>query len=172
DVPLLVLAAQVAPLSAVDYLLQKGAKPNVRAPGGVTPLMAAVSSNRREIVDLLIARGATLSIQNDEGLTAGDLARAYGFQEVASKLRPSSGSSRSKEGAPSLGDGLALGDAAAVSAALARGADANEALENGWTPLMAAAAVGCGACIDALVDADARVMATGKDGYDALAVAA
>jgi uncharacterized protein len=82
---------QVAPLHSaaagghariVSVLLEHGADPNARQGGGYTPLHAAAQNGDRESVEALLESGADPALANDEGQTAGALARAAGHDEL------------------------------------------------------------------------------------------
>jgi uncharacterized protein len=59
-------------------------------PGGDTPLMRLPDDEQRarELVDLFLACGADPLRRNADGLTAADLARKRGMDEIADRLRP------------------------------------------------------------------------------------
>jgi ankyrin repeat protein len=90
-------AMQVQPLhaavagrnaEAVAAILERGADPNARQQAGYTPLMGAASSGRGDIADLLLARGADLSLLSDDGKSAELIAREHGHAELAARLAP------------------------------------------------------------------------------------
>jgi ankyrin repeat protein len=71
----------------VNALLEHGADVNVTANDGGTALMLATSSGDREIVRVLLARGADVSGKfTESGKTALMLAREKGFAEIARML--------------------------------------------------------------------------------------
>jgi uncharacterized protein len=56
-------------------LLDAGADPNVRGEYGYTPLHNAIGQKHLEFAKLLLSRGASKELKNDDGLTPVDLAR-------------------------------------------------------------------------------------------------
>ena len=64
----------------VHLLLSLGANPNIRGPGGYTPLMAAVQATMRsqeaklEVLRALVERGADANLEYSGGQTAADMA--------------------------------------------------------------------------------------------------
>lgn len=75
----------------VRLLLDAGADVNAQcalgADDGVTPLMAAAVTASAEIVELLIDRGALMSMRSASGLSAFDYASEAGRDEIAFMLR-------------------------------------------------------------------------------------
>jgi ankyrin repeat protein len=71
---------------SVRILLEAGADPNARQAGGFTALFSAVAANRRDLAELLIARGADLTLRSDFGQSAAELARDRGYVELADWL--------------------------------------------------------------------------------------
>jgi hypothetical protein len=69
----LTLAADGGNADRVDELLKEGADPNRSAPGGATPLIAAMTSyrpgDRQRIIDALLEAGADPSKADDKGNT-------------------------------------------------------------------------------------------------------
>lgn len=60
-------------LKIAEDLIDSGADINAQIKDGTTALMYAASNGRMEMADLLVSKGALLSIKNDEGKTAYDL---------------------------------------------------------------------------------------------------
>lgn len=87
--------AKVAPLHAavsanqVDiagWLIDAGADVNARQQMDYTPLMGAAANGRRDLLDLLLARGADASLVTTDGKTAADFAREHGHDDIAARL--------------------------------------------------------------------------------------
>jgi len=74
-------------MAQVLLLLENGADVNVKATSGITPLHEAARRGFREVVRLLIHKGADLQSQNIAGATAEDDATANGNVEIAVILR-------------------------------------------------------------------------------------
>jgi ankyrin repeat protein len=126
----------------VGEALEAGAKPDARDEQGATALMYAVSSNRREVIRLLLDRGADLHARDSFGLTALGHA-AQSEPETVSLLldRGAEVNARSHTGLSPLM--LAANSAGAnlkvISLLLAAGAEVNAADNDGFTPLIWAA---------------------------------
>jgi hypothetical protein len=60
-------AAEDGDVDEVRRLLDAGADPNIRDDNGETPLFRALQGNHYEVAELLIDRGATVSIRNNMG---------------------------------------------------------------------------------------------------------
>jgi ankyrin repeat protein len=75
-------------ITTVKKLLEKGVDPNFcEDKAGITPLHFAAQNNTMEIVKLLIAAGADVTIKNEEGLTAFDIAVILKNREIMDFLR-------------------------------------------------------------------------------------
>ena len=85
---------QWAPTDAIAALLKIGANPNQTDDDSRTPLMLAVSSNRLDVVKLLLEKGAKPELADKKGKNVYDLAMALGYKEIANyllKLNPDLG---------------------------------------------------------------------------------
>ena len=132
----LLVAAGSGHTPLVELLLGQGEDPNVTDEGGVTPLHAAVwgNFNNVEMVRLLLESGAN----PDARVTRHMQQRlAYVFQgDIFFRT------AASLQGATPLALAAAQGDAAAMRALAAGGADVTSPLDNGGTALMLAAGLG------------------------------
>jgi hypothetical protein len=79
-------AASGNSLEATRLLLSQGARVDPRAPNRRTPLMLAAQYASEEVIGTLLATGADPSIQDQNGATAADLARAQGREKLADAL--------------------------------------------------------------------------------------
>ena len=70
----------------VRLLLNAHADPNARQTAGFTALFSAAAANRRDLAEILIARGADPARQSDLGQTAAGFARERGHNELADWL--------------------------------------------------------------------------------------
>jgi ankyrin repeat protein len=73
-------------VESVRQLLAHGADPNAIQAGGFTPLFSAAAANRKDLVELLIARGARAYHRSDLDKTAADFARERGHADLAAWL--------------------------------------------------------------------------------------
>lgn len=74
-------AAAARSLEIVKHLLDAGADPNVQQHGGFTALMAAAMHGDEALIQSLIDSGAKSDSTNDQGQTAGDMARSKGVKD-------------------------------------------------------------------------------------------
>ena len=72
--------------STVAWLLERGARVDVRSPNGTTPLMMAARYGSEESVDLLLRKGADPKLRNQLNLTAADFARLSARDRLAERL--------------------------------------------------------------------------------------
>ncbi|HEY9127066.1 MAG TPA: ankyrin repeat domain-containing protein [Acidobacteriaceae bacterium] len=70
----------------IRLLLDAGALPDARQTGGFTPIFSAAAANRRDLCELLLARGANCRLANDLGQTAAGYARERSHTELADWL--------------------------------------------------------------------------------------
>jgi ankyrin repeat protein len=70
----------------VELLLAAGAEPDPRQRHGWTPLHAAAQNGDARSLEALLAAGADPELRNDDGLSARDLARAAGNDELVARL--------------------------------------------------------------------------------------
>lgn len=70
------------------WLIGEGADVDAANTNGKTPLMYAVETGNREIVELLIQNGADRTLKNDAGKTACDIACENGFDDLVEILSP------------------------------------------------------------------------------------
>jgi ankyrin repeat protein len=78
DADQLYKAAQKSDVQTAKTLLDKGADVNSRSSTGSYPIHAAAVNNDKDMLDLLIAKGANLGVQNKEGDTPLICATKYG----------------------------------------------------------------------------------------------
>ena len=95
----LMLAAIRGNMPTVRWLVDHGANLDHRAKFGLTALMLAVVNGHQEVVRALVAAGADLTLQGSgapgfAGLTALDLARARGDDEMIAILDTGSSTNR------------------------------------------------------------------------------
>jgi ankyrin repeat protein len=167
---------------------------------GLSAMMAAVYSGRREIRDVLLTRGVVLELH--EAAAAGVLARVkdlvekdpllaksfspdgfpvfalaavFGRKEVVEYLFAKGADvdavSTNGTGYTALTGAVTSGHEAIVAFLLAHGADANYRYGPGYTPLLAAAANGHLEIVKLLVAHDADLQAKSNDGQTALNIA-
>lgn len=74
-------------LDLARFLVDQGAKLDLRAPNGRTALMLATQQAQLETVRWLVNAGADLSVKDYEGKSALDIAREKGLAEIAKFLQ-------------------------------------------------------------------------------------
>jgi ankyrin repeat protein len=72
--------------ATVAWLLERGARVDVRSPNGTTPLMMAARYGSDESVEVLLRRGADPKLRNQLDLTAADFARLGARERLAERL--------------------------------------------------------------------------------------
>lgn len=82
----LMSAAAAGDIAQVQRLLDKGAAVDARGRIGNTALIYAAQEGHVEIVKMLVDAGANIAAQNDYRVTAGSLAKGYGYRDVAAEL--------------------------------------------------------------------------------------
>jgi uncharacterized protein len=80
-------AAAGGHVDACALLLDRGAQVNAVQHGAYTALHTPAFSNNRALAELLLARGASAAMTNDEGKTPADVAAGLGNMELAALLR-------------------------------------------------------------------------------------
>jgi hypothetical protein len=150
----LLAAARAGDVSAVRELLDKGADADSADLGGWTALMAAASEGRRDVVDLLLDRGAKVNTRG-KGLP---------FQLSAN-------GSKEPSGTTALMTAAYAGNSEIVRVLLAKNASVNSRREDQWTALMCATYADNANALSSLLGAGAEINATNDAGYSALALA-
>ena len=128
--------------------LMKGADVNGSQASGWTPLMLASYKGYKEIVELLIAKGADVNARDDNGKTA-----------LLEALNP-------------MHRELEKNDKEIAKLLIAKGADVNAKNNNGQTPLMFAANTGCKDIVELLVAKGADLNVRNEFGDTLLMLAA
>ena len=84
----LLRAVERGDVAMVRLLLDRGADPDgaCTCDGGESPLWVAVAQRETEIVDELLRRGADADVRAFEGVSALDVARMRGYDDIAERL--------------------------------------------------------------------------------------
>jgi hypothetical protein len=80
-------AVEKGNLVYAQKLLNMNLDPNLKGPGGYTPLMYAAARGHAPLTELFLRNGASVALLNDEGETAVDLALKLGHAAVADILK-------------------------------------------------------------------------------------
>ena len=133
---LLHAAAGYSDYSIVELLLQNGADPN-RLSKGSTPLHQAVSSERLEIVNLLVRHGASIYSIDDQGMTPLHWSAAQNNTEITIFLieKGTDVNARGITGATALHLAASSDQADHIEILLENGAQLNAKTNSGRTPL-------------------------------------
>ena len=162
--------------SLIDPLLAAGGDPDLCTHEGKSPLMLAAENGERKIVGKLLEAGADPFLVDAEGRTVFDYAAAKPAiaRMLAKCKRPPHPELPPPEPQPPQSPvhrAAQMGDAAAVRALLAEGADVDACNHRGETALMVAAAWGRLDMVRALVDAGADPDLENRAGATAWALA-
>jgi uncharacterized protein len=82
-------AATGPEVKAVTMLLERGAPVDAISPKRDTPLMMAARYGSEASVDVLLARGASVTLTNDRNLNAADMARSSGRDFLVERIEKS-----------------------------------------------------------------------------------
>lgn len=161
------LAASSGSREAADYLLNRGFPIDAAGAGGRTPLMAAVISDKPEMVKWLLRQDANPQLRDEQGFMALMLAVTEGHSASAEELAP-----YHRE---DLDDALLaaslVGQAGVIDTLTSYGASVYARMEDGRTPLMLAAQNGHMGAAEMLIDIGASLFATMENGDTAQSMA-
>ncbi len=136
-------AAKGGDLAGVQAELDKGAEVNGKDDGGWTTLHWAAWHDRKEIVELLIAKGADVNAKTDNQYGDTPLHKAaWGGQKEMAELLISKGAdvnAKSNGGATPLHMAVNQGEKEIAELLIAKGADVNTKTDDGDAPLDLAA---------------------------------
>lgn len=173
--------------AVAETLLAKGADANAIYIGGTsdseTVLHIAAEWGRLEVVKVLLAAGADVSMRTKSGKTALYLSAAHGHRDVADALIAGNADLEAKSGGgatpllaailgPVGNDEDRLGHYAVVELLLSKGADPNTRSNDGEIPLLEAASWGYAGIVELLLARGAKLDAATTAGHTALHLAA
>ena len=164
-------ATQSGNIRLVSYLLEKGANPNTQNLSGTNPLSIAVSTDRLDLVKLLIKNKAKLSRGGDprnEKFSILTVALSTRKMELFDYLLDAGADPNGANGLP-LAFSILLKNKEAIKTLVKKGANINYSGKGGFRPLMTAVIEGDKEVIELLLDlgADPQIKDdAGKDVYD------
>lgn len=153
------LAAKAGHKGLVNLLLDKGADPNVRDPGGSLPTIRATEYSQWEILKLLLDRGANIDLKDNLGNTPLLYAAGTGQLEAIELLLERGADIESKDNldqTPLLYAAF-IGQLEAVELLLKKGADIESKDNRGQTPLFYAAGAGNSKIVKLLLEKGANI---------------
>ncbi|KAL2046479.1 hypothetical protein ABVK25_011834 [Lepraria finkii] len=167
-------ASAAGHLSAVSFLIDRGA--NIDAQCGLhgCAVNAAADSGNDEIIRVLVIAGASLSIGDEAGCMPLHMASRKGRAEVVKLLLDQGAdlSIASTKGSTPLNAAANNGHLEVVKVLLNRGADLSVANTNGLTPLYSASLKGHLEVVKVLLDQGADLSVANTDGWTPLNAAA
>jgi ankyrin repeat protein len=171
----LVAAAKQGDRTAVQSLLNGGAKRDVAGAEGTAALVWAATRNDLAMADLLLRAGADVKAANELGATPLYAAAAHADPAMAAKLLAAGADANTPlmSGETPLMEAARRGNLATVRALLANKANPNARESNGGqTALMWAVSQRQSAVVEALLEGGADVHAGSKTGFTPLMFAA
>ena len=91
---LLLDAAGEGQRAMASFLLSRGADPNARTGGGLTPLHLAAQNGDVEMIGVLLSHGARVNATDRRGMTPLDQAVSHEHADAAASLRSHGGKAR------------------------------------------------------------------------------
>ncbi len=149
-------------LPAVEHYIPNGADVNTKnKDSGGTALIAASAQGHRDVVNLLLDKGADVNARDKNGVTALIPTSENGHKEVVLLLlaKGADVNAKTNKGSTALFLASQNGYKEVVKTLLAKGADVNAKTNNGATALMVASGLGHKEIVQALLDMGADVNA-------------
>ena len=167
------LAAREGDLEKVKSFIKDGVDINAKAKGGETPLFAAISANKKDVVEFLIAEGADVNAESKWGLTPLHEACVSTSKDVIELLISKGANVNAKAkwgmaGLTPLHVACRRGQKDVVELLINKGASLNPKLTSvstsilpffGWTPLHLASSLGHKDVVELLIDKGADINA-------------
>jgi ankyrin repeat protein len=163
------LAASNGHDKCVEVLLRAHADKDAQESDGETPLYTAAQNGHEKCAILLLGVGANVNLT-----TGMDGRRCMSLRSMRTRIAQSCCCSMeqiSMQETKAAGHLCTWPMRAASSSCSLRGANANEKIEHGWTPLHVASQLGKAACVRLLLEAGAQRETTTDDGRRALHIA-
>jgi ankyrin repeat protein len=157
------------------FLVEKGADVNLRNKGGYCPLHVVAIRGERELVDLIISKGAEInSNKNVGGTTPLDFAVSRGHKDIVALLiaKGAQLNLKDKRGNTPLLRAMSEGHQDIIKLLLTKGAPVNDKDSMGSTPLLLAALDGQKDLVELLISKGANVNAKNSYGGTPVSVAA
>lgn len=172
----LVAAAEVADWDAVQQQLASKDLGDINQvqPDGMTPLLWAVYHDQTSIVNVLLEHRANVTVANEFGVTALEVASRNGNPKIVALLLSAGADPNAESNGKQtiLMTASRTGNVEVVRQLLEAGAEPNRKQQNGQTALMWAAAEGHRDVVRALLGAGAESTVALRSGFDAYFLAA
>ncbi len=166
----LMLAATQGHVEAVQELLSRGARIDMKNVRGETALLLCAGAGQPQTLTLLLEAGAQIHERNLEGWSPLMLASMSNSVETV-RLLLTSGSdvmARTHKGAPALTHAVVAGSIPITQELLKKGADINATDNDGWSALMWACIQQGPPMVQFLLDNGANPYAVDRHGFDVL----
>lgn len=128
-------ACEMGDLETARKLLSAGSNPDERNARGRTPLAAAIAEGHLNVIELLVANGATMDLEIGEGVPLLLLAASKNRPDVVRMMVNAGASTKGKFGAWPLYEVVSYGDTGLARFLIHKGADVNSRNWDGNTPL-------------------------------------
>jgi ankyrin repeat protein len=165
----LLAAIRARQFAVAKFLLENKADPEAKQTGNndhITPLIWATMEENKDIVDLLLERGANVDATDGNRKTALHHAAERGFKTIVETLlaHKATVDVRTKYGWTPLRFAADKGFKSVAELLVAQGANVNARDDNGYSPLHAAVYSGNKAIVEWLLTAKADINAAATDG--------
>lgn len=161
------LAARGVHFEIMEYLIQKGADVNAKDNNQIYPIVSVTVRNHPQALKLLIDNGAKTDVTDNEGNYIIHIAARYGFIEEI-KILLENGSyleiKDSYQRTPLIVASREGGDFETIKYLIEKGADINAVDKYGYTPISLAAWRGYENIVNLLLDKNAVITSSGKEG--------
>lgn len=157
-------------IKVVSFLLEKGANPNTQNLSGATPLSIAVTTDRLDLVKLLLKNKASFSRGGDprnSKFSVLSVALSTRKMEMFDYLLKAGADPNGANGLP-LAFSIMLKNKSAIKALVKKGADINFSGKDGFRPIMTAVVEGDEEIIELLLTLGADPSQKDNNGKDAL----
>jgi len=151
---------------AVEALLSRGSRIDLKNKDGDTALDLAIRNSDEEIIEMIVKRKLHLDSEFSKAVVGPDFEKAKNFLAKGANVN-----TKDANGNTALHHAVANGKVKFVVELLKAGADADAKNKNGDTPLHCATLINCEGAVEALLSGGSRIDAKNKGGYTAFDLA-